>query len=87
MATLCLNTITAYLEWLPLESIVAEGTVFKIFGLLVHGSKEVRVAASEAALLITARKFGNWEDGNNLLLKPLLSQGMNMVTVVKIPHH
>ena len=46
LANTCLSAISACLEWLPLESILEEGIVFKVFSLLVHESKPIRMVCA-----------------------------------------
>lgn len=73
MILYCIETLCAFLDWLPAEIIIENNVVEGLLCLLNSPSITIRLAACEAVLVIVNRKFSDVEQLKNCILKPFLS--------------
>ena len=73
MMILCINTIAAYLEWVPFETLKESQLIANLFSLISHPSSHVRLASCDAVVIAIVRKYSDWNQPMEVIVEPLLS--------------
>lgn len=73
LAVCTVETIAAYMDWLPLEILIKNKVLENILPLLSSQSKILRMAACETLMLLMMRTYAELEQVDEFLVKPLLS--------------
>lgn len=70
----CINTLAAFLEWLPLEAITENAIIPSLLNSLSHpSSSKIRLAACDALIIAVVRKQSDWHLGLEAIVKPILT--------------